>query len=113
MATTQSLITATSVAATTVALDSTRRMLHIKNYFYQPGTTTAQTGVIYVAFGKVATLGTAGELELIPGGEYTYGGPLPPNKQTLPGGFILPVCPQEYISVITATGTMYGFVMTQ
>ena len=67
---------------------------------------------MWVAFGKFATLGTAGEIELVAGGEYTFGGPLPPNKSTLPGGFILPQCPQEAIYIVSATPAT-GCVMEQ
>lgn len=112
MATQQTVIAATTSAATVLAADTTRRFLYIKNYAYQPGTTTPQTDVIYIAFGKTATAGTAGEIELVPGGEYIFGGPLPPRISNLPKGFVLPNCPTEYISVI-ATGTTKGAIMVQ
>ena len=112
MATTQTVIAATGSNSIPVAQNTTRRQLYIKCYANQPGTTTPQTGVMYIAFGKPATLGTAGELELLPGSEYIFGGPLPPRVANLPHGFILPNCPTESINVI-ATMTMVGAVMEQ
>jgi hypothetical protein len=58
-------------------------------------------------------LGLNGEIELQPGTEYQFGGPLPPRVANLPHGFILPVCPTEYISVISTVATTYGAIMTQ
>lgn len=109
------------IAATTVASYpmgqvnySNRRYLYIKNLLTLPGgSVTQQTAILYVAFGQPATQGENGEIELNPGEYYTWGGPLPPNVGTLPLGFFLPVCPTEYISVISNQGTAYGSIVVQ
>lgn len=106
MPTTQTAINASSAPAQVLSADPTRRWLYIRNY-----SASAQT--IWVAFGKTATAGTAGEREIIPGGEYSWGGPLPPATQNIPGGFALPPVPTESISVITSSGTATGTVETQ
>ena len=108
MATTQTLINASAISTQVIGRDPSRRMLYIRNYG-----ASAQT--IWVLFGGsgTATAGLAGELEVVPGGEYTFGGPLPFSKQTLPGGFNLPVCPQEEVYVVTSTGTATGTILTQ
>lgn len=113
VATTQTAITATGSTGVVRAADPTRRMLFIKCYVNNPTNQVAQTGAIYVAFGKAATVGTAGELELIPGSEYVFGGPLPPRVANLPHGMILPNCPTESINVISSSGTVYGAILEQ
>lgn len=113
MATTQTAIAATTTAANAVGQNTARRFLYIKNYANVPSSQSAQTGSIYVAFGTTATKGTAGELELVPGAEYIFGGPLPPRVGNLPKGFVLPACPTEAISVLASSGTVYGAVMEQ
>jgi hypothetical protein len=111
-------ITATTAPSTPLGTvnNSARRFLYIKNYVYVPNggaSPVAQQGVLYVAFGQDATPGQNGEYELLPGGEYNWGGPLPPNVGNLPLGFYLPVCPSEYVSVIASNGTVYGAIVTQ
>lgn len=106
MATKQTAINATNVDSTVLSQDLTRRYLYLRNY-----STSGQT--MWIAFGKAATAGTAGELEMVAGGEYVFGGPLPPNVANLPQSFFLPVCPTEEVHVITSTGTATGAAMTQ
>lgn len=106
MATNQQPISASNVDSKVLATNPTRRALYIRNY-----AGSAQS--IWVKFGGVATAGAAGELEVIPGGEYNFGGPLPPGVRNLPSGFFLPNCPTEEIHVITSTGTATGCVMEQ
>ncbi len=108
MATGQFPISASTNDSMVIARDPSRRMLYIRNY-----AASAQTIWVLFKNGGTATAGLAGELEVQPGGEYTFGGPLPYSKQTLPGGFNLAVCPQEEVHVITSSGIATGTVMTQ
>lgn len=103
MGDTQTVIHASTVASQIVAAQPARRWLYIRNY-----SISAET--MWVAFGKTATPGNAGERELIPGGEYSWGGPLPPAQRNLPHGFPLPPVPTESISVITAAATAEGCI---
>lgn len=116
MATQATPVAATTVAATVAPSNSARRFLYIKSYVYVPnggGSPSQQSGILYVAFGQAATPGQNGEYELVPGAEYSFGGPLPPSVGNLPRGFILPVCPQESISVVSTSGTVYGTIVQQ
>lgn len=60
---------------------------------------------MFVAFGKVATAGSGGELEITAGGVYVFGA----SGSVLTFGE-LPVCPTEYISIITISGTALGAI---
>jgi hypothetical protein len=112
MATKQFAINATTGSAVQVAPnDADRRACYIRNY--SNSTVNPGQGTMWVAFGVVATAGTNGELEVVPGAEYSFGGDLRPTTQTLPGSFRLPNCPLESISVITTGGTAVGCVVTQ
>jgi hypothetical protein len=104
MATTQTAISASSVASTPVGVNQARRLLYIRNY-------SSSAATMWVAFGKTATAGTAGELEIIAGGEYLFGGRLPPSVGNLPLGTTLIPCPTESISVITSSSTATGCIM--
>jgi len=112
MATSQSIVSASSTAATVLAPDPNRRYLKIRNY-----TDSGQT--IWIAFGKAATCGTAGEEELLPAYTFEYGVTrlIPPNglnaaNETFPQ----PNCPLEFVSVICGprgnpTGTAVGSIL--
>ena len=115
MATKQTVISATASSSLVVPQNQNRRQLYIRNYFNAPGTLTPQTHTMYVMFknGGPATAGGAGEIEIIPGGEYTFGGPLPPSTKTLPGSFFLPNCPTEDVYVITEAGNASGCILEQ
>lgn len=96
MATQQFAINATVSNSIPVPNDADRRSLYIRNYGNSSST-------MWVAFGQPATPGTNGEMEIVPGSEYSFGGDLKPSTKTLPGGFYLPNCPHESINVITTT----------
>lgn len=66
-----------------------RNSLYIRNY-------ANSTASMWVAFGQVATPGANGEMEIVPGSEYAFGGPLVPNNTTPMKGY-----PIEYVSVVT------------
>ena len=83
-----------------------RFFLHIRNYQYAPGTINAQTYPIYVSFGKPATLGTKGELEIIAGSEYIWGDLNYGSNTYQADG-----CPTDAIYIITASGTTYGCIL--
>src|SRR5271168_3835210 len=117
MATKQFVISANTGAAVTITgqlpsgANPDARSIYIRNYanaIVNPG-----QGSMWVAFGAVATAGTNGEMEIVPGDEYSYGGPLPPSTLNLPGGTRLPNCPTEFISVISTGGTAVGCVVVQ
>lgn len=95
----------TNIAATH---NADRRFVYIRNY-------ANSTNSIFVLFSdtRSATAGAQGELEIVPGAEYLFGGALKPSTMTLPGSFVLPNCPLEQINVITSTGTASGCVIVQ
>ena len=107
-----SIINAGTTAAQAINADPNRRYMMIRNY-----SDSAQ--IIWVAFGAVATCGTAGELEVLPGYTYEFGttrlvapNGLVANNETFPQ----PNCPLEYVSVIcgtrgSPTGTAVGALM--
>lgn len=105
MSTQQFPITATTTAAIFAAADKNRNSMYIRNY----GDPTVNPGQVsmWVAFGKVATVGTAGEMEIVPGAEYSFGPSLLPNNTTPLKGY-----PQEFVSIITASSTAVGCIMT-
>src|SRR5882672_2323064 len=72
-----------------------RRALYIRNY-------SASTGTMWIAFGKDATAGSGGEMELIPSGEYNWNGLLPPLQGNVP---------LESISIIVSGGTATGCIV--
>jgi hypothetical protein len=90
-------INATSAASQVVPADSNRRYMLIRNY-------SASQQTMWIAFGVVATCGTNGELEVLPGYAYEFGtsrlihpNGLVANNETFPQ----PNCPTEYVSVIS------------
>lgn len=108
----QYTISANGTAAQALQGDINRRYLMIRNY-------SDSTEILWIAFGAVATCGTAGELEVLPGYTYEFGttrlispNGLIANNETFPQ----PNCPTEYISVIcgtrgSPTGTAVGAIM--
>lgn len=97
MATTQSIVSATTSTAIALGADVTRKYLYIRNYSdatLNPGQIT-----FWVAFGKVATVGTGGEMEFPAGFEFTWD--------------VAGEVPLESINVITSTGSEKGCVVTQ
>ena len=110
------IATSTSGSTVTVAGNNNNRFVYIRNYTNAPGTLTPQTASIYVLFsnapGAAATLGTKGELEVLPGQDFVFGGNLEPGIAVEQATGFFPNCPVENIYVI-ATGTTYGCVMTQ
>lgn len=101
MATVSTAISATGTSSTPLAAAATpRKTLYIKNY-------NESANAMYVAFGTVATAGTAGEMEFKPGDDFKWtaseGGP------TYVGDV-----PQEAVSVICAgSGTASGAIETE
>jgi hypothetical protein len=114
----QFALNVTSVATTITAAglnggaDPDRRYIMIRNY-------SDSVQIIWVAFGNVATCGTAGEVEVLPGYTYEFG----TTRLVAPNGLVAnnetrrqPNCPVEYISVICGarnnpTGTAVGALM--
>lgn len=115
MATQQFPIVAGVTSVLVVPANNNNRFVYIRNYTNQPGTLTAQTTSLYVLFsnatGAVATLGTKGELEILPGIDYVFGGNLEPGISVEQSTGFFPNCPVENIYVI-ATGTTYGCIVT-
>lgn len=101
MATQHFKINATGVSSVAAPADVNRISLYIRNY-----SGSGQT--VWVAFGQVATAGTNGEMELVPGAEYAFGSTTFPNN-TLP----LKAYPTESVNVITSTGTATGCIVTE
>lgn len=107
MATAQISIVANASSAQVLVANPGRRSLFIQNY--------AESAVsIYVAFGRSATAGANGELEIPPGQNFSWGGTLaisanPPST----GPTAAPACPTESVSVIVASGSATGAVITQ
>lgn len=95
----QTPINATTNDAQLLPYQSERTYLHIRNY-------SGSTETMWVAFGRAATAGTNGELEIVPGSEYIWGSIL----WTAYGS--QPSCPQDPIHVITSTGTASGCCLT-
>lgn len=101
MATIQTAISVSTTAVQVVG-GRARKGLWIQSY----STTDFGSQVsMFVAFGKVATAGNAGELEITAGGLYVFGA----SGNVLTFGE-LPVCPTEYISIITISGTAVGAI---
>ena len=97
MATTQNTIAATNVDSVAMGADATRRWLYIRNY--SSATLNVGQTTMFVAFGKIATAGTGGELEIVAGGEYMWE--------------VVGEIPLEAVHVITASGGANGCVMSQ
>jgi hypothetical protein len=109
MATVQTALNATSTASNPVPYNPDRRFAYIRNYTNSGAT----MWVLFVPQGStaVATAGTNGELEILPGMDYEFGGKLDPTTKQLPGSFKLPNVPLEGISIITSGGTATGTFM--
>lgn len=109
MATQQTLLSASAVASNPVPYNPDRRFAYIRNY----SASAATIWVLFVPQGsnQVATAGLNGELEILPGMDYEFGGKLDPTTKQLPGSFKLPNCPLEGISIITSGGTATGAFM--
>ena len=105
MGTQQTALNATTSASNPVPYNPDRRFAYIRNY-------TGSLGTIWLLFvpqgsNQVATQGLNGELEILPGMDFEFGGKLDPITKQLPGSFKLPNCPIEAVSIIsnsTATG---------
>lgn len=108
----QFAINASSASAVVAPADQNRRYALISNY-------SDSTEIMWVAFGKAATCGTAGELEVLAGYSREFGvsrlisaNGLVANNET----FQQPNCPLESINVIcgtrgSPTGTAVGSLM--
>jgi hypothetical protein len=90
-----------------------RRGIYVRNY-------AASAGTIWLTFGGTnangqpitqATAGGAGEMEIVPGTEYSFGGLLHPTKNNRPLGFNFPSCPLEAIYIYGSSAT--GCLITQ
>ena len=105
MATTQTPIALTGSAVTVVPAIGAilRQYMAIQNYVASPGT-------MYVAFGKVATAGTAGEWELPAGATIAWGNP-PPGVISPSVIFAGVAPPQESVSIINSGGNANGGIM--
>jgi hypothetical protein len=107
MATQQTVISAGTSSAQVLAANAGRRSLFIQNY-------AESSSSIYVAFGQAATAGAAGELEIPPGQNFSWGGTLAmPANPPSTGPLAAPACPTESINVIVASGSATGSVITQ
>ena len=106
----QTALTATGTTAQAVPVNNLRRRLRIQIYAFAPGTTTSQTGLVYVSFTAPATLGTAGEIEMIGGQTIEFGG-YEPNNEPMNAQPYFPSCPLDAINVIAVGGTMYGSIV--
>lgn len=93
--TVQTAITNTAVSKQFAPARTERRALYIRNY-------VASTGNMYLAFGFTATAGTAGEIEIVPGGEYNWNGLLPPLQGNVP---------LESINIIVSGGNATGCIV--
>lgn len=103
--TTQLPIAAIAGSSTVVtATDNTRRFLYLRNY-------TGSADTLWIAFGRPATAGSNGELELAPGEEISFGGKLESNLVGQPTAF-QQNCPVESINVIATSTTATGCVLT-
>lgn len=90
----------TNVAVTTQISPprAERLSLYIRNY-------QASTGTIWVALGQAATAGSNGEIEIVPGGEYTWSGVITP----LDSG--MAYIPTDSVNIIVSGGTATGAVV--
>lgn len=93
--TVQTAITNVAISTLFAPARAERRALYIRNY-------SASTGTMWIAFGFTATAGTAGEIELVPGGEYNWNGLMPPLQGNVP---------LESINIIISGGTATGCIV--
>ena len=90
----QTPITYTTTAVTFVPARDERRALTIQSY-------AGSVGYMYVAFGKTATAGTAGEWEIAPGAVFNWNGLMPPLQGNVP---------LQSISIIVTGGSATGAI---
>jgi hypothetical protein len=84
-----------------------RRRVYIRNY-------SSSTGTMWLRWdGTAAASGGNGEMEIIPGGEYQWGGPIPARVKNLPLGQDLPHCPQEQASIASSGGAANGCIVIE
>jgi hypothetical protein len=100
-------LTATTTSNSTVVLPSTvngqtRTFLFIYNYATQD---YGSNQTMWVAFGAICSTGSHGELEVLPGGSFVYGGQRSLNwAQNVPQGFV---------TICTSSGTAVGGLQVQ
>jgi hypothetical protein len=91
----------TSTSVQVAGANSNRNSLYIRNY--ASGVVNPGQGTMWVAFGVPATVGTNGEMEILPGGEYSWGSGLLPNNTTPLKGY-----PLESVNIISSGGAAVG-----
>ena len=91
-------ITNVSVSTQVVPSHSGRISLYIRNY-------QGSSGTIWAALGQAATAGSNGEIEIVPGGEYTWSGVMTPIDSGM--SYI----PTDSVNVIVSGGIATGAVV--